>query len=240
MKAETKNTRSAQFIDGVRCALPVILGFIPVGIAYAITARHAGFSVAETCTMSLAVFAGASEMMAIGMYEKGAGIIAIVLATLILNLRHVIMSTCVFSEMKPSRIGARLLAGFGVTDETFAIFTTAANNRRTMPFFLGLAAVSYTSWNVGTFIGAISTDILPEIVTASLGIALYAMFIGLIMPALRVNMRLALLVVFTAAVNSILNFFIDASWALIASTLICAAVGVFFVDLGDGEDENAA
>lgn len=149
------------------------------------------------------------------------------------------MSTCVFNEMKPSGIGIRLLAGFGVTDETFAIFTTARNDRRTMPFFLGLATVSYVSWNVGTFIGAVSTDILPEIVTASLGIALYAMFIGLIMPALRVNMRLALLVIFTAAINSILNLFIESSWALIISTLVCAAVGVFFVDLGDEEDENA-
>lgn len=227
-----------QYADGIRCALPVILGFIPVGIAYAIMARNAGFSTAETCTMSLAVFAGASEMMAIGMYEKGAGLIAIILATFILNLRHVIMSTCVFSEMNPSGIGARLLAGFGVTDETFAIFTTAENNKRTMPFFLGLVTVSYTSWNVGTFIGAISTDILPEIVTASLGIALYAMFIGLIMPALRVNMRLALLVVFTAVVNSILNMFIESSWSLIISTLVCAAVGTFFVDLGDEEGEN--
>lgn len=229
-----------QYIDGIRSALPVILGFIPVGIAYAIMARHAGFTTAETCTMSLTVFAGASEMMAIGMYEKGAGIIAIILATFILNLRHVIMSTCVFNEMKPSGIGTRLLAGFGVTDETFAIFTTARNDRRTMPFFLGLATVSYVSWNVGTFIGAVSTDILPEIVTASLGIALYAMFIGLIMPALRVNLRLTILVIFTAAVNSVLNLFIESSWALIISTLVCAAVGVFFVHLGDEEDENAA
>lgn len=229
-----------QYIDGIRSALPVILGFIPVGIAYAIMARHAGFTTAETCTMSLTVFAGASEMMAIGMYEKGAGIIAIILATFILNLRHVIMSTCVFNEMKPSGIGTRLLAGFGVTDETFAIFTTARNDRRTMPFFLGLATVSYVSWNVGTFIGAVSTDILPEIVTASLGIALYAMFIGLIMPALRVNLRLTILVIFTAVVNSVLNLFIESSWALIISTLVCAAVGVFFVDLGDEEGENAA
>lgn len=150
------------------------------------------------------------------------------------------MSTCVFNEMKPSAIGVRLLAGFGVTDETFAIFTTAKTDRRTMPFFLGLVTVSYVSWNIGTFIGAISTDVLPEIVTASLGIALYAMFIGLIMPALRVNTRLLLLVVFTAVVNSVLNIFIESSWALIVSTLVCAAVGTLFVNLGDEEDENAA
>lgn len=233
MKKISENSHAAQYVNGVRCALPVILGFIPVGMAYAIMARHAGFTIGETCAMSLAVFAGASEMMAVGMYAGGAGIIAIILATFILNLRHVIMSTCVFNEMKSVRLGTRMLAAFGVTDESFAIFTTSEKEKRTSSFFLGLITVSYVSWNIGTLIGALSSDILPEIVSASFGIALYAMFIGLIMPGLRANLRLAVLVVFTAVVNTILNLFIDSSWALIISTLLCAAIGTFFVDIGE-------
>lgn len=233
MRKISENSNAVQYLDGVRCALPVILGFIPVGIAYAIMARHAGFSVGETCTMSLTVFAGASEMMAVGMYAGGASIVAVILATFILNLRHVIMSTCVFNDMKSAKLGLRLLSAFGVTDESFAIFTTSEKEKRTAAFFMGLITVSYASWNVGTLIGALSSDILPEIVSASFGIALYAMFIGLIMPGLRANLRLAVLVIFTAAVNTILNFFIDSSWALIISTLLCAAIGAFFVDLSE-------
>lgn len=183
--------------------------------------------------MSLTVFAGASEMMAVGMYAGGASIVAVILATFILNLRHVIMSTCVFNDMKSAKLGLRLLSAFGVTDESFAIFTTSEKEKRTAAFFMGLITVSYASWNVGTLIGALSSDILPEIVSASFGIALYAMFIGLIMPGLRANLRLAVLVIFTAAVNTILNFFIDSSWALIISTLLCAAIGAFFVDLSE-------
>ena len=85
----------AQYFTGVRAGIPVILGFVPVGIAYAIMARQAGFSAFETVFMSIAVFAGASQMMAVGMYVQGASIIAMILATFILNLRHLIMSTCV-------------------------------------------------------------------------------------------------------------------------------------------------
>lgn len=63
-----------EYLAGARAGIPVLLGFIPVGIAYAIMARQAGFDIFETCFMSVAVFAGASQMMAVGMYAQGAGL----------------------------------------------------------------------------------------------------------------------------------------------------------------------
>jgi len=235
------NTRRIQqFLSGVRTALPVILGFIPVGIAYAIMARQAGFTGWETVLMSLTVFAGASQMMAVGMYGQGAGTIAIILATFILNLRHLIMSTCVMNRMRDVKTGPKLLAAFGVTDETFAIFTTERPERCSLLFFLGVVTVSYGSWLAGSAIGVVASQFLPDILTASLGISLYAMFLGLLVPNLTKNLRLALLVLLTAAVNWALNQWMDASWALIASTLVCAAIGVNFVDLKEEEPADAS
>ena len=63
-------------------------------------------------------------MMAVGMYEQGASIIAMILATFLLNFRHLIMSTCVFERIKEATLKQKLIAGFGVTDESFALFTT--------------------------------------------------------------------------------------------------------------------
>ncbi|MBR6614358.1 MAG: AzlC family ABC transporter permease, partial [Lachnospiraceae bacterium] len=83
-----KTNAKQQFIRGMRAGIPVILGFVPVGIAYAIMAKQAGFTNLQTCLMSLSVFAGASQMMATGMFAQGASIFAMVLATFILNLRH--------------------------------------------------------------------------------------------------------------------------------------------------------
>lgn len=235
------NTRpKQQYFSGVRTALPVILGFIPVGIAYAIMARQAGFTGWETVLMSLTVFAGASQMMAVGMYGQGAGTIAIIFATFILNLRHLIMSTCVMNRLRDTKTGPKLLAAFGVTDETFAIFTTEKQERCSFLFFLGAVTVSYGSWVAGSAIGAVASQFLPDILTASLGISLYAMFLGLLVPNLTKNLRLALLVLLTAAVNWALNQWMDASWAMIASTLVCAAIGVFFVDLKEEEPADAS
>ena len=228
-----ESRRLMQYVYGLKAGLPVLFGFVPVGIAYAVLASQAGFSPLETMLMSMTVFAGASQIMAVGMYAQGAGIAAIAITTFILNLRHLIMSTCVMNRMKGTPAPLRILASFFVTDESFAIFTTLAEKRCTIWFYLGMVTLTWSSWQLGGLIGIIASGILPAIVTASFGIALYAMFISLLMPNLRGNARLALLVVMTACMNTVLSSFMDSSWALIASTLACAFLGVFFVDTGD-------
>lgn len=226
-----KTNIKKQYLLGLRAGVPVMLGFIPVGIAYAIMARQGGFSALQTCLMSLSVFAGASQMMAAGMYGEGAGMAAIILTTFILNLRHIIMSLCVAERMEKTSLPARLAASFGVTDESFAIFTTVKKENCTIWFFLGIITVTYSSWNIGTLIGALSSDLLPAFLTAALGVSLYAMFTALLVPGVKGNTRLILLVLFTAAVNTVLSSFVDSGWAIIISTLLCAFIGVFFVDL---------
>lgn len=223
-------SKKQQYCLGLRAGLPVILGFIPVGVAFAIMAGQAGLTVAETILMSVFVFAGASQMMTVGMLLQGAGAVSILLATFILNLRHLIMSACVVNRMKRTTIELRLLAMFGVTDESFAIYTTMEEENCSVWFFLGLITVTYSSWVAGTAIGAFSSGILPQLVTDSLSIALYAMFIALLIPNVKHNFRLGLLVVITALVNMGLQQVMASSWALIVATLVCAALGVFLVD----------
>ena len=232
---EEKTYRLRQYRAGMKAGLPVVLGFIPVGIAYAIMAGQAGFTVSQTILMSLAVFAGASQMMSTGMYAQGAGLIVMIITTFIVNLRHLIMSTCVINRMKEGSLPQKLLAAFGVTDESFAIFTTEKEEHRSVYFFLWLISVTYTSWIAGSAIGALVNDFLPPVLSASFGIALYAMFIAILIPGLQGNLKLTILVVITAIVNTVISRFIPSSWALILSTLICAFAGVYFVDPGKEE-----
>jgi len=231
---------SKQFKNGLIAGLPVVFGYIPVGIAFAIMARQAGFSLWETCSFSVFVFAGASQMMAAGMYAQGAGIAAIIVATFILNLRHIIMSTCVLNRMGDVPLWKKALAMFGTTDESFAVFTTEKKENCTLAFFAGVVITTYLSWNVGTLLGALLSDFLPEIVTASLGIALYAMFISLLTPKLVGNMRLTALALLTGLCNLVLGRVMASSWALIVSTLLCAFIGAFFVKTEDKGEEAQA
>lgn len=222
---------------GAKAAIPIVLGFIPVGIAYAIMAKDAGFNTAETVFMSVCVFAGASEMMAIKMYKTGALIAAIVLATFMMNLRHVIMSTCVFEKTEKQSPLARLFLGFFVTDEAFAVITTE-KQKCGFWFFASLGVTHYLAWIIGSTVGAFAADLLPKEISISLGISLYAMFIGLLVPGIKRNLRLFILVVATAALNTVLSMFMDGSYSLIVSTVLGAFAGVFFVDLGDYKPEE--
>lgn len=227
-----------QFLAGIHSGLPVIFGFIPIGMAYAIMAKQAGFTGFETVLMSVFVFAGASQMMVVGMYAQGASLLAMILTTLILNFRHVIMSTCIMKHLKEESILKKLLASFGVTDESFAILTTKNDEDITITYFFGLIITTYSSWIVGAVIGTIASSYIPKSISASFGIALYAMFIGLLVPNLRKNYHLTILIVLTAIVNTILTQFMASSWALILSTLTCTFIGVFFVDLNHTKEHT--
>ncbi len=225
--------RGPQFRAGVRGGLPIVLGYLPIGVAYAVIARGAGLSTLETLLMSLLVYAGASQIMAAGMVAQGASAALIVLATFILNLRHLIMSLCVQNRMEPAPTGWRLLGAHWVTDETFAVFTTSAREKGNIWYFLGMGLASYSAWVLSSLLGALVMDLLPAILTASFGIALYAMFIALLLPHVRGNARLGLLVLLTALVNWGLSALMASSWALIVSTLLGALAGVFCVELGE-------
>ena len=217
----------------MRDGIPILFGYIPVSIAFAIAARSAGFTALETQLMSITVFTGASQMMAVGMWAEAATIAAITVASLRVNLRYIIMSTCIMQRMRGGSLGFRSLLAFGVTDESFAVFTAADEKRCTPMYYAGIALVGYLSWNAGTFIGALGADFLPMAVTAAFGIALHAMFTCIVAPNLRGNYRLALVVLLAAVTNTLLSLVGFGTWSMVIATLLSAFVGVFFVELDD-------
>ena len=227
--------RTKSFLYGLKMSTPVILGFIPVAIAFAIMASSAGLTAFESVSMSVLVFAGASQMMSVGMIAEGASYLAIVVATFIMNFRHFIMSTCVFERMHGAKPIEKILLAFGVTDESFAIFTTTEREKCNKWYFFGVFFGTYLSWIAGTVIGSFATAILPASVSGSLGISLYAMFIALLVPKVKTNFRLLVVVILTALINFVLQRIIEPSWALVVSTLVGAAIGMLIV----GDDDQS-
>jgi len=228
--------KKEQYLLGVKTALPVILGILPVAVAFAVLSEHSGLTTLETILMSTLVFAGASQIMAVGMLLAGAGILPIVLATFILNFRHVIMGTCVMNRMLDTPMWKRAILCFGVTDESFAIFTTNEETNNTPYYFAGVISVTYSTWVLGTIAGCAASQFLPILVSRSLGIALFAMFIGLVIPNVRKNIELGVLVILTAFLNVIFNYFVPSSWAIIFATLVGAFLGIFFVKEAEEEE----
>ncbi|WP_363142676.1 AzlC family ABC transporter permease [uncultured Holdemanella sp.] len=160
--------------------------------------------------------------------------VTIVFTVFILYLRHIIMSTCIMEKMEKTSLPIRLLLSFGLTDEVFAMSITDKKiNKLTPSFFAGLALFSYLSWNVGSALGIVFSSILPSIVSKSLGVSLYAMFIGLLVPNMKKSIRLLYVVILTMIVNWVLNQFLSSSLSMLISTLGCALIGMCFISKED-------
>ena len=219
-----------QFLSGMKASIPACLGVIPVGISFGLLAVKAGLTNLEAILMSASVMAGAAQLMSISMITQGAAFSAIILGTFFINLRHIVMSSSVMHRMKKAALLQRMVAAFALCDESFAIFSLSDEDSHL--FLLGINSALYGSFIISTFIGSLMTGFLPQIVVDSFSIALYAAFLGLLLPSIKNNTRLILLVISTAGLNWLMQFFLPVSWSLILAMVFGAAAGVFFVEEG--------
>lgn len=223
------------FKKGLKAASPIVLGYIPVGIAYGMMARASGLTLLKAMSFSVFVYAGASQMASVQMLATNIGFATIVLTVFVLNLRHIIMSTCVMDSLKKTPLPIRLILSFGITDEVFALTMTKYKQKLTPAFFLGVALGSYLSWNVGSVLGILFSSFLPDIVSKALSISLYAMFIGLLVPNVKKSTRLFYVVLITIALSYLFNLFLSSSLSMILSCLVSALIGMVFIKEEDLE-----
>lgn len=198
-----------------------------MGIGYAAIAIKAGMSPIQTVSMSFLVYAGAGQFIAASMISSGASAIAIILTQFVVNLRYFVMSTCVLNKVEESNLPLNIFAGHLTVDESFAMFSLSSES--SIWTFLGISITAWMGWCLGASIGVVVLDLLPVIVTNSFNISLYALFVAILVPAVKENRQVAALVVITAVLNIILSQFLG-NWALIVSTLVGAAVGMYIVD----------
>lgn len=220
------------FFEGAKSAVPICLGLIPVGISYGLLALQAGFTQFETVLMSALVMAGSSQLMVAGMIGK-ATVLAMITAVFFVNLRHLVMSSAVMSRMEPAPLGIKLLSTFALCDESFALFSLS--DRRSAAYLLGSNTALYGTWILASVLGVVIGQGLPEVVAKSFGVAFYASFLALLLPNAKKSCRIALLVLLTAGMNTVLQLFLPASWAVILSMVISAAIGTFFVETESNE-----
>ncbi len=222
-KVETTAVAQSEFKDGFTSGIGIAIGYFPAALTYGLLAKSAELTFLETMSLSIFVFAGAAQYIALSLIALGTGIFEIVLTTFILNIRHFLMSTALNEKAEEEEIWKKAAYAFGVTDETFSV---AAMRNRTInsSFMAGLAIVSYLSWVISSGLGYLAGNALPQIVQESMGIALYAMFIGLLVPSLKKSEKAVLLAATAALLNCVFTFseILSSGWSIILSTLIAS------------------
>lgn len=226
----------ATFARGFRDALPICAGYFAVGFTVAVAAVVHGHPVWSPVLMSLTHVSGTSQGAIAGRVDFTAGPLAglgeVGLLCVALNLRYVLLALALAQKLGPGvGFGRRLLLAYGVTDENVAL-AISRPFALTFRYLAGLMLSSWLGWNVGTALGAYGAAWLPADRLAPLGIALYAMFVAIIVPAARASRPMLLCVAMAAAANAGLAA-LPAGWrppagpAMLAAGVFAAAVCAF-------------
>lgn len=189
-----KLNNKVNFLKGLKDGTPIALGYLAISFTIGIAGRDAGLKWWESTLMSALNYTSAGQASAISIIKEGGSYLTLALSTLIINLRYLLMSTALTVKLSPeTTIKNRLVMGMGVTDEIFAI--TIGREYPINPYYMiGATTLSLPGWALGTALGGIMGEILPSFISSSLSIALYAMFIAIIIPPCKGNKVLLVLV----------------------------------------------
>ena len=214
------------WLTGLSQAMPIVMGYIPIGIAYGILAQKAGISPFNTLMMSLIVFAGSSQLIAVGLFEAGVPAPSVIITTFVVNLRHMLMSAAVAPHLKRWRKAELAAFAHELTDETFAVhsarFASLGPNKAEV---FTINVIAQAAWVLGTGLGIVVGGLITDPKRFALDYALPAMFIALLVMQIkdRVQISVALL---TGLLATGLMLAGVSQWNVILATIIGATIGV--------------
>ncbi len=218
--------RRQDFLSGIKAAIPVVLGYIPAGLAFGVLAAQAGLGIKDVFFMSLLVFAGSSQFIATSLISAGASAGTIIAATFLVNLRHILLSASLAPHIRKINNWLLTLIGFTLTDESFAVaIGSVAQEEKKAAFFLGLNLTSYLSWIANTVLGAAMGNLIPNPELFGLHFALPAMFIGLLVMQMR-EKHSYLVAVLAMVLALVFKMYLPGNWYIILATVLSATIGV--------------
>jgi len=218
--------RLDSFSLGIRDGMSIGLGYLSVSFAFGIIAVGSGLSVLEAVMISMMNVTSAGQLAAVPILASLGSVLELVLTQVVINARYALMSVSLSQRLDSDvRTKERLLVGFLNTDEVFGV----AVGKGTMlgkHYLFGLILPPFVGWSLGTLLGAVLGNVLPILMTNALGIALYAMFIAIVVPEGRASLKTALCILLSAAISCIFYFTPVLSEIPSGFTVIIVAVAV--------------
>lgn len=217
------------FKKGIKDGLPIALGYLPVSFAFGVQASILCVPVLISVLISMTNLTSAGQLAGLSVIAVCGPVLEIVATQLVINLRYALMSLALSQKTDDSfTLSMRLLTGAFITDEIFAVAASKKGLINTRYFF-GLALLPYIFWAVGTALGALAGNVLPQSVTNALGIALYAMFIAIIVPPSAKERGVLFVVAVAAAVSCAFYFIPFLSGVSSGFSIIIAAVAASLI-----------
>lgn len=232
-----------EFKKGIKSGLPIGIGYIPVSFTFGFLAVSGGLPIWVAVVISLTNLTSAGQFAGTNLIFAGAGYLEVALTTFVINIRYMLMSLSLSQKLeRKTGTLARLALAFGITDETFVVGSLKPGTL-TAPFMLGLILMPVAGWNLGTLMGGCISTLLPQALQNAMGIALYAMFIALIIPAAKASAHVLCIICIAVAVQCGLNYipmfsFLSDGFRVIISTVAAAGLGAWLFPGTDDSGET--
>ena len=233
--------KSNAFREGLKDGLPICLGYLAVSFAFGIQAVSTGLSVFQSTLISLTNLTSAGQFAGLGIIAASGSFLEMAGVQFIINLRYMLMSAAISQKLSPEvSTLKRLGIAFGMTDEVFGI--SAARPGMLEPAYsAGAILIAMFGWTLGTFLGAYSGEILPAGLISALGVALYGMFIAIVIPTARDDKNIMITALAAVILSSIFTFApvlktISSGFRIIIVTVVAAGVAAVLFPVDDAEE----
>lgn len=228
------------FTKGIKDGIPIALGYFSVSIAFGLMAVEAGCTWVEAMLISLTNLTSAGQFAGVTVLAHMGTYIEMALTQLVINSRYALMGISLSQKVNARFKGIwRVVLGFAITDEIFAV-AIGQDGELSRRYFAGLSIIPIIGWTSGTVVGAVLGNIMPEIITSALGVALYGMFIAVVVPKARENMHVLAVVIIAVIISVALRYIpvfsgISAGFAIIICAVIASAAGAVFFPVKEDE-----
>jgi 4-azaleucine resistance transporter AzlC len=233
------------FKKGIIDGLPICIGYLAVSFAFGISAVSAGLSVFEAILISMTNLTSAGQLAAVPIISAGGSILELALTQLIINSRYSLMSVSLSQKFSKSvKFIDRFLIAFGNTDEIFAV---GVSNKLPIGsrYMFGLILTPWFGWTGGTLLGAVLGNVLPEIVISSLGVAIYGMFVAIVVPEMKKQRAICAVVGVSIALSLCFNFIpllgnVPSGFVIIICAIISSLIMAVLAPINPSEVEADA
>lgn len=232
------------FKKGLKDGLPICIGYFSVSFAFGIFAVENGLNVWQAVIISLANLTSAGQLAAVPIMTGGGTLVELALSQLVINSRYSLMSISLAQKFsKKVRFVDKLLIAFGNTDEIFAV-SVSNKGEIGKRYMLGIMLLPITGWTSGTLLGAVAGNILPAIVTAALGVAIYGMFVAIVVPVAKKEKMTALCVLLAIALSCAFKYIpllkaVPSGFTVIICAVVASAVFALIAPIKTEDNEKA-
>lgn len=189
------------FKKGLKDGLPICIGYFPVSFAFGIFAVENGLTVLQAFLISLTNLTSAGQLAAVPIIAGGGTLIELAVSQLVINSRYSLMSVSLGQKLSSKvKLFERFAIAFGNTDEIFAV-SVSNDGEVGSKYMYGVIALPVIGWTSGTLLGAIAGNVLPPVISAALGVAIYGMFIAIVVPVAKKEKATALCVLLSIALS---------------------------------------